>query len=125
MQLIPPELVPLARGYLLQKGQNPDIFGNGGSLDGGALTSILYNQVEIRTSATPPLIFPIGPAGPPTDSATEALIQQLQPTIIFTGPAGRLEIAPYGAASGASSWIPFALLGGAIVLGIGWLVWGK
>lgn len=123
MQLIPSALIPAARAFLASQGQNPAIFTDSGELDGGALASILYNQVEIHTNATPPLIFPIGPGGPPADSVTNELLKALQPSVILSGPAGRVALAPYGEAPGATSWVPIALVGGAIILGIGWLVW--
>ncbi len=125
MQLIPQALVPAVQAYLAGQGQNPNIIAPDGSLDAAGLIGLAYNQVEVRTTLTPSLIFPIAPGGQQQGGAMEALVHQLQPTIIFSGPAGRQEIAPYGETAGAESWLPAIAIGGVVVLGIGWLIFGK
>lgn len=121
MQLVPPALAPAIQAYLMQQGQPMVIDGNG-NLDAGGVIALAFNEVEIRTSLTPSLVFPIAPSGQPGNPAMQELVHQLQPTVVFRGPAGTQTIAPYGAAQGAESWLPVIAIGGAIVLGIGWLI---
>lgn len=124
MQLINPNLVGVTRNLIAAQGGNPLMLNNDGSLNPDGVLSLFWNNVEVRTSITPPLLFPIGPTGTPTDPATEALIRSLKPTVILKGPAGEIVIAPYGTVV-AQSWLPVAL-GGLAVLGVlGWLIFGQ
>ena len=52
------------------------------------LISQFYNQITVSTAITPTLTFPISAGGPPADPATQQLINALQPTVTFSGPAG-------------------------------------
>lgn len=88
------------------------------------LISQFYNQITVDTAITPTLTFPISASGPPADPATQQLINALKPTVTFSGPAGVVTVAPYGASPGAGSWWPLAL-GGLAVIGIlGYAVFG-
>lgn len=64
-----------------------------------AAAAQLYDTVEIRTNATPPVIINVrdlgGAKGP------NPIAQKLQPTIVLTGPLGQKVLAPYGAADPA------------------------
>lgn len=123
VQLIPPSLVPTVQALIASQGGNPGMINGNGELDAAGALGMLFNEVEVRTSLTPSLRFPISAGGAAPDPVMAQLISSLQPTVIFTGPAGRVEVAPYGAAQGASSWLPLAAIAGAVILGIGWLVW--
>lgn len=49
----------------------------------------------------------------PTDPRAEALMREVQPALIFTGAAGRQEIAPYGIPTGFSPRVKqWAIAGG-------------
>lgn len=123
MRLINPELVPVARSLIASQGGSPYLLNDDGSLSPDATLALFYNEVEVRTSVTPPLRFPIGPTGTPADPTTDALVRQLKPTVILRGPAGEVTVAPYGTEV-ATSWWPVILAGGATVLLAGWLVFG-
>lgn len=123
MQLVPPALVPAVQAYLAQQGQNPGIINGNGELDPGGVFGEFFNEIEVRTSLTPSLIFPIAAGGPPADPTMQALITSLQPVVTLRGRAGTVVVAPFGQSAVASSWIPIAVVAGVVVLGIGWLVW--
>lgn len=80
------------------------------------LFQALFNRIEIRTAATPPVVIDLTS---PSDPETQALLREVQPAVIFSGPAGRFEIAPYGMPSGYSSALltAGAGAGGGILLG--------
>jgi len=120
---IDPALIPAFQQLISQGGGNPNMIADDGSISPDALVQLFFNQAEVRTSISPPIVFPIGPTGQPASPGSDALIRKLQPTVILSGPAGRVEIAPYGEATGEGSWWPIALVGGAVILGIGWLAW--
>ena len=122
--VLPPSLVPAANAYIVSQGGAQDIFLPDGSLNPGGVLSLFFNQVEVKTNVTPALLFPINAHGAPPDPTTQMLLNQLQPTVVFSGPAGRIVVSPYGSSQGASSWWPVALIGGAVVLIGGWLVFG-
>jgi len=124
MRLIDPSLVGITRNLVASQGFNPLIVNSDGSLNPDGVLAMFFNQVEVQTSATPPLRFPIGPSGEPTDPATDALVKTLKPTVILSGPAGRVVVAPYGSEP-ATSWLPIIIAGGATVALIGWLVFGR
>lgn len=124
MQLINPALVGITRNLIASQGGNPMMVNNDGSLNPDGVLALFFNNVEVRTSVTPPLLFPIGPTGTPADPATEALIRSLKPTVILSGPAGQVVVAPYGTVV-AESWVPVLLAGGAALAVIGWLIFGQ
>jgi hypothetical protein len=125
MQLIPPALVPTVRAYLQQQGLNPNTIAYDGSLDAGGIVSNFYNQVTVRTAVTPDLVFPINQSGEPPNAVAKQLLDQLQPTVIISGPAGSFVLAPYGQAVGQRSWLPIAAVGLGAVVFIGWAIFGK
>lgn len=125
MQILPPALVPAARAALSNQGLDPNIIGFDGGLNGQGLVGVAFNQVTVRTAVTPDIVFPISASGPPTNRATQELLNTVQPTVILSGPAGTYELAPYGSAQGGTSWLPLALVGGGLVLFLGWAIFGK
>jgi hypothetical protein len=83
------------------------------------LLTLAYDKVEIRTAFTPPVTIDLlGPSDPDTEAATRLV----QPALIFTGNAGRAEIAPYGVPEGYSS--EAKQLGIAVAIGLGAAVVG-
>jgi len=92
-------LVGSVRQILAGQGVDPSILSDSGSIDGANLLSIAFDQVEIRTAATPTVKFSL--AGP-TDPQTDALLRELQPAVILTGRAGTAKISPYGVPGGVS-----------------------
>ena len=123
MQILPPQLVPAATGFLKAQGL-PPIFAADGSLDGGATVALLFDEVRVSTAITPDLVFPIGPTGGAPSRAQEELLAQLQPTVTLSGRAGTVTVSPYGHPHGEHSWLPLALLGGGAVLFLGWAIFG-
>jgi len=59
--------------------------------------SQLYDTVQIRTNATPPITINVRDLG--GASGPNPIAQKLQPTITLTGPLGKKVLAPYGPAS--------------------------
>ena len=116
-------MVPLARGLISAQNGNPWMLNDDGSLNPDGVLALFFDTVEVRTTATPALRFPIGPTGAPADPTTDALIRSLKPTVILSGPAGRVEVAPYGVTE-PGSWWPLAIGGTAAALLAGWLVFG-
>ncbi len=125
MQLIPPALVPSVQAYLVSQGQPANLIDGYGNLDAAGVLGLLYNEVEISTTLTPTLVFPIAAGGHSQGSVMDGLVHELQPTVTFRGPAGSQTIAPYGQAQAAQSWVPIAAIGAVVVIGIGWLIFGK
>ncbi len=123
MQLVNPAMVGVTRNLIVSQGGSPFLINDRGEINPDGLISLFFNTVEVRTSVTPPLRFPIGPTGAPSDPATGALVESLKPTVIFSGPAGEVVIAPYGTEV-AQSWLPIILAGTAVVALVGWLVFG-
>lgn len=62
-----------------------------------AAAAQLYDTVEIRTNATPPITINVRDLGGAT--GPNPIAQKLQPTITLTGPLGQKVLAPYGPAS--------------------------
>ncbi len=124
MQLINPNLVSVSRALIAAQGGNPLMLNDDGSLNPNGIVSLFFNTVEVRTSATPPIRFPIGPSGPPAAPGTDSLVRTLKPTIILSGPAGEVTVAPYGTVI-AESWLPVIIVGTAALGLLGWLVFGQ
>lgn len=74
-------------------GTASDAVGQSG-VDPFALISRFYDTVEIRTNAAPSVTINIAELGGEPSPYT----QYLQPTLVFSGPAGRYVYAPYGEA---------------------------
>jgi hypothetical protein len=64
-----------------------------------ALLTMAFDKVEVRTAFSPPVVIDLKG---PSDPKTMALMREAQPALIFTGPAGRVQIAPYGVPEGSS-----------------------
>jgi hypothetical protein len=82
-----------------------------------ALLSAIYDTVEVRSNAAPPMVLKIRELG----GAPSPYTRYLQPTIVFSGPAGRYVWAPYGEASKSAG----SLATGGMLLaiaGVGFLV---
>lgn len=125
MQLIPPALVPAAQAALRNQGLDPNIFGPNGDLNAAGLVGLAFNQVTVRTGITPDITFPISASGAPPSQATQELLNQLQPTVLLSGPGGSYVLAPYGQAQGTQSWWPLVLLGVGGLGFVGWALFGK
>ena len=95
MQLVPPNLVPIARALLVEQGYAPTILDANGNVALADLFSLAFNQMEFQTALTPHVSFRLDG---PSDPTTQAILQKIKPTIVLRGPAGTVQIAPYGAA---------------------------
>jgi hypothetical protein len=123
---IPPALVVPFRNALQNQGIDPNTIDAYGNIHPEGIVSAFYNQVTVRTSVTPDLIFPISAGGAPPSAAERELLNQLQPTVVLSGPAGSFVLAPYGqAAGGQRSWWPVVLIGGGALAFVGWAVFGR
>jgi hypothetical protein len=109
VQIVPPTLVVVARTALQNQGLDPYIITSAGELDPMKLFGSGFTDVEIRTTLFNTHFRPNEPSNP----ATTKLLKQLQPTIILTGPAGRVTLAPYGVAKQAD------LSGSGLAIGLG------
>ena len=125
MQLIPAQLVPAAQAFIRQQGYDPNIIAYDGSINAAGIVSLAFNKVEVSTAVTPTISFPISASGEPPSPAMQELLNQLQPTVVLSGPAGRIEVAPYGMPAGQTSWLPIALFGLGSVAFLGWALFGK
>ncbi len=123
MQLVNPALVGATRTLISSQGGNPFLINDRGELNPDGLVQLLFNEVEVTTSVTPPIRFPIGPTGTPPNAAADAMIKSLKPSIVFSGPAGRIVVAPYGQEIG-TSWLPVIIAGVATAAVLGWLMFG-
>lgn len=124
MQLIPTALVPAVQAYIASQGQNPNLIGNDGSISPEGIVAFAFNEVTVRTAITPDITFPISASGAPADPTIQQLIATLQPSVTLSGPAGTVNVAPFGQAAGTGSlgWWPIAL-GVTAVLGFaGWAI---
>lgn len=75
-----------------------------------------YDTIEVRSNAAPPVKIAVADLG----GGPSAVSQALQPTIIFSGPAGQYTLAPYGAAGEYTGWL--TSVGSALALaGVGFL----
>lgn len=116
MQLVPPALVPVVRGALASKGVAGSLVNDNGEVDALSLLSALYNKIEIRTAMSPPVTIDLNA---PSDPRTAATMKLVQPAILFDGPGGHAEIAPYGVPSGFSPEVKTAAIGLAIGVAAG------
>ncbi len=122
--IVPPALVPAVNNFIMMQGGTPNVFLPDGSANPDGVLSLFFNEVEVRTNLTPPLAFPINSAGSAPSPWMQDVLNRLQPTVILSGPVGRVVVSPHGTSPGASSWWPVALAGGAAALFAGWLVFG-
>lgn len=124
MQLIPTALVPAVQAYLITQGQNPNIVHTDGSIDPEGIISFAFNEVTVHTNVTPDITFPIAASGAPPDPTVQALLSSLQPSVTLSGPAGTINVAPFGQAAGTGSfgWWPLAVGGLAVFGFIGWAI---
>jgi len=99
LQLVPSALVPLVRPLLASQGIPASALSNEGVLDELALLSSGFDTVEIRSTLAAPVVINL--KGPP-DPKGEALLREIQPAILFSGRAGKFQIAPYGIPLGIS-----------------------
>ena len=95
--LLPSALAIAARAALGSQGYNPNIISPSGEIDPQALLALAYDRIELRTSLFDKLVINLNS---PSDPATQAMMNRIQPSITFVGRAGRFEIAPYGVATG-------------------------
>lgn len=95
LQLAPQALVPSIRALFQAQGIDGSAVDDQGNIDPQALLALAFDQVEIKTNATPTMTMNLKG---PSDPTTQALLNQLQPTLVFSGPAGRAVLAPQGAA---------------------------
>ncbi len=113
IQLVPAPLVAAVKAALKAQGLDPDAITSSGAIDPQGLFSSAFETVEIRSNLTPPLEFSLrGPSNP----TVQALLNQVQPTVILKGKAGRFVIAPKGESSGTKD---LTKAGTSIGLGIG------
>jgi hypothetical protein len=94
VQLVPRVLVGPVRAILAGQGLPTSVVDDSGNADGMGLLSALFDTVEVHTRLSNPVKIKL--SGGPSDPATEALIKEIQPALVFTGRAGQFQIAPYG-----------------------------
>ncbi len=124
MQILTPALVPVARALLIQQGADPNIIDSNGNLSAVGAIGLFFNEAEVRTALTPAIRFPITASGAPPSPAVQDLLNQIQPSVVFTGPAGTATVAPYGVPVGQTSWLPLVLIGVGAIGFLGWALFG-
>lgn len=85
-------------------------------LDAQTLFGLAFNTVEIRTALSPPVVIDMNS---PTDPSTASLMQLVQPALILNGPAGRMQVAPYGVPDGISPVFSTSATKTAVGVGLG------
>lgn len=125
MQILPAALVPAAQSLISQQGYDPNLISGDGSLNPAGVVNIFFDSVVVRTAITPDLIFPINASGAPPSEAMQELMRTIQPSVTLTGRAGTVTVAPYGAPTGQTSWLPIALFGLGGLAFVGWALFGK
>lgn len=98
LQIIPPILINPARAALIAQGVDPKMISDSGDLDPQALIAIAFNKVEISTTATPTITIDLSKSG---QGSASAAVRALKPTVVLSGRAGRVVIAPAGESKGS------------------------
>lgn len=124
MQLIPAAVVPAVRSFIQSQGGDPNLINYDGSVNPTGAVALFFNEVRVKTAITPELVFPINARGAAPDPVMQQFLNQLQPTVTLTGPAGTVVAAPYGMPVGQRSWWPVGLAVGGAVLFVGWALFG-
>lgn len=89
-------------------------------MDAMSLLTTAFDKIEIRTAFTDPVVVNL--KGPP-DPRSIALLKEIQPVIVFSGPLGRIQIAPAGVPTGKSPLLKrwgwgLAIGGAGVALGL-------
>ena len=115
MGAIPQNLISSLRAGLASQGIAPGTIKDSGDIDPVGLLAGAYDTIEFRSRLTPPVKAGIGVfSGPPSLFA-----KFLQPTVIFSGGAGRFAVAPYGEANPWLGWgLSLAIFSGVFMLGV-------
>lgn len=107
---IPSAIVGTLRATLVSQGFPPTTIDNEGNLDPIALLSGVYDTVEFRSHAAPPVKLRLDALSGPSGS----FVKFLRPTVIFTGKGGRAVLAPEGEALNTVGTLVAALAVGSI-----------
>jgi hypothetical protein len=86
-----------------------------GDLDPQALVALAFDKVVIKTTATPDIEIDLRQAG---TGKISAAVRTFQPTVILSGRAGRVVIAPGGEVIDQPGPSMATIVGGGLVLGI-------
>ncbi len=118
LQILPSSLVWAGRAALNAQGISPAALNDNGEIDPQALIAMAFDTLEIQTTAFAPLKINLkNVSGSPSPE-----MQRLKPFIKLSGPAGAVELAPFGKPSGIDNAIQTA--GSNIGIGIGAAILG-
>lgn len=97
-----------------------------GDVDVAQLISAFYDRIEVHTRLGPPVTINLKAAGGPPDPATDALLNEIKPALVFRGNAGSFTIAPKGMPDGTISKLvgQFGVAGGILLGGAALLLLG-
>lgn len=120
MSTLPPVLVVPVRAALVSQGFPGGVIRNDGTFDFSLLASSTYDTVEVWSNASPPITMNVVEALRDDGKPPNPVLAALQPTVVLSGPRGKLVIAPFGTARRDGAWKGAAVVVGG-VLGLMWL----
>ncbi len=113
-------MIPGVRAALQGQGFPADTINDDGSLNPASLLALVYDEIEFRSSATPPIIINTKELLTPS-TQPNPFLQWLKPTVVLRGSGQQTVIAPLGEAQG--SWaVPLGGVAALVGLGfaLGW-----
>lgn len=118
LQLVPSQVVPVARAAFVSQGIDGSAVSDTGEVDPQALLALAWDKVLIQTSVTPDMVIDLKA---PPDPETAKMMNEFQPRITLMGRVGNAVIAPYGIAEKHErfpTWLKISLGLGLGVAGI-------
>lgn len=115
LQIVPSQLVPVARAGFVSQGIDGGAVSDTGEVDPQALLALAWDKVLIQTSVTPDLVIDLKG---PSDPETTRMMNEFQPRITLMGRAGNAVIAPYGTIEKEERFPPWLKISLGLGLGI-------
>src|ERR1700690_26854 len=109
---LPDALAAPLRTALELEGFPASVIDDSGNINPLAFVSGLYQQIEIRTAISPPIVIAL--TSVQQGGGPNPFVAFLKPTVLLKSASSTASIAPYGVASDISGWV----IGGAIILGL-------
>jgi hypothetical protein len=102
-----------ARGLLANQGIDPRMLEDNGEIDPQALFALAFDTVTVKTAIAPDMVIDMTKKG---SGQVSQIVKDAKPTIILSGRAGRIVIAPAGEATTVANFQSAGIQAG---LGIG------
>lgn len=108
-------MIPGVRAALVGQGFPADTINDDGTLNPASLLALVYDTIEFRSAATPPIVINTKDLLTPS-TQPNPFLQWLKPTVVLKGAQQQTVIAPLGESQG--SWgVPLG--GAAALVGLG------